>query len=349
MARNILPLLTFFLCFAVLTLPFGLPQQMALVDRQTTQHAAGMVGDKQSTDLIRTLNHRQPQLVLIGNSMLGEGVHEHKLEALLKLPTAAVWSGGVGSAWWYLVLKNIILQLKTKPTLIGIIFRDNHLTLPTVRVTGKHKKLLDSLASKDEELLDRLAYLSQENILSFHLKKYIPLFEKQAYYRQVFDATLQSITSSVLRLPDSEALNRAAASVFASNKMIPALLSKRQLDDERQQDSAKKDMTFQPEQTFLKPMIELCQKQGIPLVFIRVKRRRDLKPDSQPQVLLDYMDKLSAYLQDNKVYLLDYTNNTALQKEHFGGGDHLNRQSGRQVFTAMLAADIQKILARIEK
>ena len=349
MARNILPLLTFFLCFAVLTLPFGLPQQMALVDRQTTQHAAGMVGDKRSTDLIRTLNHRQPQLVLIGNSMLGEGVHEHKLEALLKLPTAAVWSGGVGSVWWYLVLKNIILQLKTKPTLIGIIFRDNHLTLPTVRVTGKHKKLLDSLASKDEEVLDRLAYLSQENILSFQLKKYIPLFGEQAYYRQVFDATLQSITSSVLRLPDSEALNRAAASVFASNKMIPALLSKRQLDDERQQDSAKKDMTFQPEQSFLKPMIELCQKQGIPLVFIRVKRRRDLKPDSQPQVLLDYMDKLSAYLQDNKVYLLDYTDNAALQKEHFGGGDHLNRQSGRQVFTAMLAADIQKILARIEK
>jgi hypothetical protein len=182
MARSILLLAAVLLCFALFTLPFGLPQRMALVDRRITPQSAGIVGDKYYDDLVRKLNHRQPELILIGNSMLGEGVDERQLESLLDMPAAAVWHGGVGSAWWYLVVKNIIPQLKKKPALIGIVFRDNHLTLPAMRVTGKHKPLIDSLAGEDEELLDRLAYLNQENFLSLQLKKYIPLFNKRERY-----------------------------------------------------------------------------------------------------------------------------------------------------------------------
>ncbi len=349
MARSILPLFAVLGCFALFTLPFGLPQRMALVDRQITPQAAGMVGDKYYDDLVRKLNHRQPELILIGNSMLGEGVDERQLEARLKMPAATVWTGGVGSAWWYLVVKNIIPQLKKKPALVGIVFRDNHLTLPTMRVTGKHKPLIDSLAGENEELLDRLAYLSQENFFSLQLKKYIPLFNKREYYKQAVDSTLKGIASRLLHLSGTEAVDQAAASVFASSRMIPDLLNKRQLEDERRQDSAKKDMIFQPEKTFLKPIIELCRAQNIELVFIRVKRRRDLEPGRQPKELLEYMDKLARYLHDNQAHLLDYTDNRAIQIEHFGEGDHLNRQSGRQLFTEMLADDLGKLLVKAEK
>ena len=346
MARRILPLFAVVLCFVLLTLPFGLPQRMALVDRKITPQAAGMVGDKYYDDLVRKLNHRQPELILIGNSMLGEGVDERQLESLLHTPAAAVWNGGVGSAWWYLAVKNIIPQLKKKPALVGIVFRDNHLTLPAMRVTGKHKPLIDSLASEDEELLDHLAYLGQENFFSLQLKKYIPLFNKREYYKQSLDSALKGIASSLLRVPGTKAVDQAAASIFASGRMIPTLLNQRQLDDERQQDSAKEDMTFQPEKTFLKPIIELCREQDIQPVFIRVKRRRDLEPGKQPAELLAYMDKLAKYLQTNKVHLLDYTGHAAIRAEHFGEGDHLNRQSGRQLFTALLAADSQTMLGK---
>ncbi len=349
MVRSILLLAAVLLCFALFTLPFGLPRRMALVDRQITPTAAAAVGDKYYDDVVWKLNHRQPELILIGNSMLGEGVDERQLESLLNMPAAAVWNGGVGSAWWYLVVKNIIPQLKKKPALIGIVFRDNHLTLPMMKVTGKHKPLIDSLAGENEELLDRLAYLSQENFFSLQLKKYIPLFNKREHCKQALDAVLKKTASILLRLPDTEAVDHAAASVFASGKMIPALLNQRQLDDERRQDSAKDDMAFQPEKTFLTPIMELCRRQNIQLVFIRVKRRRDLEPGRQPPELLAYMDKLRKHLQDNKAYLLDYTDHSAIQKEHFGEGDHLNRQSGRQLFTAILANDLKNIFQRSKK
>ncbi|WP_417912905.1 hypothetical protein [Candidatus Electronema sp. TJ] len=349
MARSILLFATVLLCFALFTLPFGLPQRMALVDRQITPQAAGMVGDKYYDDVVRKLNHRQPELILIGNSMLGEGVDERQLESLLDMPAAAVWNGGVGSAWWYLAVKNIIPQLKKKPVLVGIVFRDNHLTLPAMRVTGKHKPLIDRLAGENEALLDRLAYLSQENFLSLQLKKHIPLFNKREYYKQAVDVVLKRAASILLRLPNTKSVDQAAASVFASGKMIPALLNQRQLDDERQQDSAKEDMTFQPEKTFLKPIIELCREQNIQPVFIRVKRRRDLEPGKQPPELLAYMDNLRKYLQNNKAHLLDYTDHHAIQKEHFGEGDHLNRQSGRQLFTVLLANDLKKYFAAARK
>jgi hypothetical protein len=218
-----------------------------------------------------------------------------------------------------------------------------------MRVTGKHKPLIDSLAGENEEPLNRLAYLGQENFFSLQLKKYIHLFNKREYYKQAVDSTLKGIASRLLHLSGTEAVDQAAASIFASSRMIPDLLNKRQLEDERRQDSAKKDMIFQPEKTFLTPIIELCRAQNIQLVFIRVKRRRDLEPGRQPKELLEYMDKLARYLHDNQAHLLDYTDNHAIQIEHFGEGDHLNRQSGRMLFTELLADNLRKLLVTAEK
>ena len=333
------------LFFAFFALPFGIPKQMPLVDRQITPKASCMVGDKLHNDVVHKLHRRKPEIILIGNSMLGEAINQNKLSNLQPYPAASLWMGGSSSAWWYLVVKNIIPQMHSRPRLIGIFFRDNTLTLPKHRVTGKHKEFIDDFALKDEDMLDRIAYLSQQHPALLFMQKYLPVFNKREYYKRKFDLLLKDTLAGFYHLDDSAAVNHSIAETFAQQKMNNLFLHQRQMDDEKESSGGQEKMHFSPEQTFLPLIIQHCHKQGIPLVFIRVKRRRDLQPNQQSKELLTYIAELKKYLHNNGVTLIDYTNNQAIKLEHFGNGDHLNRQVGKQLFTSMLAADLQHLPA----
>lgn len=118
--------------FFVLVFAFGLPRPMNLIERDTSINDKCMLGDSLVTDLINELNQIQPELVLVGNSMLGEAVDQKEISRLMGLSAVKVWNGGAGSAWWYLVVKNIFPQLVDKPRYVGVFFRDNFLTLPNI-------------------------------------------------------------------------------------------------------------------------------------------------------------------------------------------------------------------------
>ncbi|MCI5145657.1 MAG: hypothetical protein D3923_09020 [Candidatus Electrothrix sp. AR3] len=335
----------FMFLFLLFSLPFGVPTRMSLVDRQVSSEASCMVGDKLYNDVVQKLNRRNPQIVLIGSSMLGEAVEQNMLSAMLSKPAAAVWTGGAGSAWWYLVIKNIIPRMKKKPSVIGVFFRDNFLTLPKHRVNGNHKNFIDDFSTEHEELLDRLAYLDQLNIVTLFMQKYLPIFNKKNLYKKKFDRALKNTVAHMYHFDNTKKVNQSIADVFANQNMNDAFLHERQLADDKKHYEYKGQMQFLPKKTFLEPIIRLCHDRGISLVLIRVKRRRDLQAGQQPLKLLTYMAALKKYFKKNGVYLIDYTENQSIKLQHFGRGDHLNRQSGRQLFTSMLAADLKKMPA----
>ena len=82
---------------------------------------------------------QKPHIVLLGNSMLGNGVSDKGFQALTGKRTVKFWTGGGASAWWYLSIKNVICQAKTKPETVMIFFRDQYLTDPDFRVDGRSK------------------------------------------------------------------------------------------------------------------------------------------------------------------------------------------------------------------
>jgi hypothetical protein len=341
MMKSCCTLCLVFFFFFLFTLPFGLPSR-PVVERELTTHSTAMVGDKLYHDVVAKLNRRRPQIILIGNSMLGESVEQNRLSVLLKHPVATVWQGGMESAWWYLVVKNIILHLREKPELVGIFFRDYYLTMPRLRVSGNHKKIIDDFCSPHEVFLDNLAYRQGRGIFN-NLLQYIPAYMQRNISKNAIDNWVKSLAGFFSGGVDSNQVANAISSIFAQHHLNDNLLHRRQVADEKDQEKGA-NKEFDPETSFIPVIIQLCKAADIKLVFIRVKRRRDLQSGMQPPELLCYIKELKRYLRKERISLIDYTDNRHIVLEDFGKGDHLNRQSGRYKFTALLASDLHLVL-----
>jgi len=333
--------------FILLTLSFGLPGKMRLIDRNSSSYVQydvtdksipeSMISDTPDPDLLGTLSNINSELVLLGNSMLGEAVGQQQMSRLLGIPTVKVWLGGSGSAWWYLVIKNILPQLPYKPKYIGIFFRDNYLTLPQHKTNGRHRNGIDGLAGEHEEVLDQLAYYSSMNPVELGLQRYVPLCNHRSRLKDTFERNLKQMTADVVGVEGVKKVNELIKDTFDNAKMNSLMLHEREIADERAQDAYRKDMSFHPDRCFLEHIVKLCKEQGITLFFVRVKRLRDLKPHRQSPELLKYISQLNSYLDEQNIPLIDFTDNRQIVKRHYAKSDHLNRKGGRKLFTALLA------------
>jgi hypothetical protein len=80
-------------------------------------------------------------------------------------------------------------------------------------------------------------------------------------------------------------------------------------------------------------MFEHARANGVELVFVRIKRRRDALGRPMPEGLRRYNQSLDAYLVSNGAAILDMTDSAVIGIEHFAAGDHLNRGDGRRHFS----------------
>jgi len=340
--RNIIRICLTVFIFFILVLAFGSPREMKLVERSSSIDDECLVGDKHIPDLSETLTSIKPELILLGNSMLGEAVGQEQISEALGVNSVKVWLGGSGSAWWYLVIKNIVSKLSHRPRYIGIFFRDNYLTLPQHKTSGKHKKGIDGFAGEGEEVLDQLAYFSSMNSVELAVQKYLPLFNHRTQLRETFEQNLKNLVAKNTGVGDVEKVNELISVTLDNAKMNSQMLHRRQIADELTQDEYRKDMSFHPERSFLEHIVTMCKEQDIGLFFVRVKRLRDLKVNKQSPELLKYISQLNAYLNEQNIPFIDFTDNRQILKKHFGKSDHLNKKGGRNLFTQLLAEQIKK-------
>jgi hypothetical protein len=104
------------------------------------------------------IDERKPDIVLIGNSMIGEGIDVGTLSTQTKSKIYEIRDNGQLTAWQYMVVKNVIGSAKHVPKLVVVVERINSYTTPQVRVTGDSKNAIDELRNGDEKVLDALAY-----------------------------------------------------------------------------------------------------------------------------------------------------------------------------------------------
>jgi hypothetical protein len=293
--------------------------------------------------LVASLAEEEPDLVLLGNSMLGEGVDEVLFSSLTGKNAYKLGINGAASAVWYLVIKNVIAPLDDPPEAVVLFFRDSFLTQPGFRVDGKYFAKVERYAGPGENLLDRLAYLDGMSRGSYFATKWLPLYgEREDIRARIVGTAKFGMTQQALGA-DSLAVELAIAGTFADSNMNPDLLTAAQLEAESTPAvQAHFDFAAGLDKSFLPEMVGILREKDIDLVLVRVKRRRDLRPDSRPAELETYIEDLSGYLAAKGVPFLDYTNETSLAAEHFGKGDHLN-ESGREVFTRLLAGDLRSL------
>lgn len=305
-----------------------------------TAFAFGEARQRQSTQYVHDLQTQfeqaKPAVVLLGDSMLGEGVDQELFSELAGASTAKIAQGGSATAYWYLMLKNVIAATRYKPPLLVVFFRDHFLTEPSFRVHDPYQQTINALAADQEELLDQLAYWPALNPLERFLQGHVRMYQEKDAFRSTVERWVKAAVALLFGY-ETSASDEAIERVFDEEHMVPELMTKRQLDAEQAQNDSLYDFSKRLPRSFLPAMVDIARQNDIQLAFVRVKRRRDLVPYQQPAALVQYMKDLQAYSEGNDIPLIDFTDDARLQPEHYGNGDHLNRDLGRPLFTRMVS------------
>lgn len=292
---------------------------------------------------INLLNERQPEIFLLGDSMLGPAVDEDVVADTLKKKTTLVSLPGTASTIWYLMIKNNIVLAEHKPKYLVVFFRDTMMTLPGYRVTGRYFEQIDEFASPDDTLLTERAYINQMRPFEKFFEGYFPLYGSRWIIRQSLDHYIRYPIGNAMLNCDKACMDYAMEAVFDESNLDVTFLSDAigAADDYLYSDEAL-DFDGQVDSTFLPEVIRLCRENGIQLVLVRMPILRYYDPAERPNGLDEYIQGLSSYLNENDVPFLDFDQKD-MPPEFFSDTLHLNEQ-GEARFTQMLTDALRTII-----
>lgn len=278
------------------------------------------------------------ELVLIGNSFLREGVDTDALQIAVDRPVEKIVVLGSSSAVWYLILKNNVTNAEPAPSYAIIFFVDNFLTKPDYIIKSYYSDI-DRFGAVDESLLDRLAFWESAGLLERTFTEYSLFYRFRYGMQQDYYGFAYSFFPAILGFSPEET-DFAGDVAFSSDKRDPAILTPIE--------QASWQATVNPfydevEQSFLPEMLRIAAQKNVKLIFVRMKRLRDVEPNRQPVGMERYIQDLGDYLAANGSSLLDFTNEEELTIDYFGEGDHLNEE-GRALFTQLLAPQLLRLI-----
>jgi len=278
------------------------------------------------------LRAAQPEYVVIGDSMAGIRIDPRHLSRVTGRSVAGLFTPGTPVAYWYLQLKNLVADNGLTHMRGAIIFfRDDQLTTQ-VEVNGP---ILDRVARDEEPELDRI-------LAAYRLG---PLSDVHRAARSVyqFDRTRVWLEPRLTRAPSAfalppsrwlqwtsratgdremtpeELLNAINGDMFALDK-----LRKFAAADLPQAEEAFLDFDAQVDRSLLPAILDLAERAGIRLAFIRVQRRpRPDGPPDQSAALAEYVARLEAYLEQHGAYFHDDRGDADQPLAIYADGDHL--------------------------
>ncbi|MGE5250886.1 MAG: hypothetical protein ACM3QS_11815 [Bacteroidota bacterium] len=291
----------------------------------------------------RSIDTRQPEVVLVGDSTLEVGVDADELGRLTQRSTLSIAIPGSASAVWYLLLKNNIVDALHPPRTLVIIERDTILTAPGYRVQGSYFKQIDEFAGRNEPLLLQRSFLNQMNPVERAAEKYIPLYGARMQARDELDRFVRYSLPGLAGC-DPGCTDNAMYSTFGAGDLEPGEL-RNAVSAAEQYLYTSRQLNFheQVEQSFLPEIIRLAQEHHIQLIVVRLKTYASGMGDLESAALKRYVRDLSGYLHQNNVVFLDFGNDPRLRREFFADPIHLNEQ-GRKTFTVLLAEALRQVL-----
>jgi hypothetical protein len=313
-------------------------------------HSYKNPGDKLSFDSIQkavsTFNY---PVLFLGNSILEKGIDNVQVSNIIKMRSYLIGVGASASAWWYLVIKNVICQISVKPKVLIMIFRDTELTRASFRVKNEHKDRIDLASTGSEPVLDRKAYLNDISNVEYFILKYWPMYQKKNDFHEKFNEGIKNNVASIFYNLPTGIADTLINQVFETSNLDKDLMTQYQLKYEQPGDEEDFDFNNKVEMSFLPDYIELTKKNNIKLILVRAKTRRDVIPNSEPSELVTYIKDLTQYLAANNVPFIDFSHHPEITNEHFADGDHLNDSIGKRKFSELTGEALKPYLEEFQK
>jgi hypothetical protein len=271
---------------------------------------------------IQDLREAAPGIVIVGDSMAGR-IDENHLAEIAGTPVLPVLMNATGSAYWYLVLKNYVVESGVKPGWVLVFFRDTNLTDVAFRLDGPYRPALDAVARDREPELDRVVgrraagawsgvYRATESV--YHVRRMRDWMEPAL---NAWPAHLVAATGRERQL-----LERVNGSFTLDKFRSVAQADVAAADDREANFRANVDRSVLP------LMLDVAKSAGLRLCFVRVMRRPvDGQPPAVSPALSTYMHELSDYVRANGAYFIDDHEDPSLAQLPYGDGDHISRDA----------------------
>jgi hypothetical protein len=294
---------------------------------------------------VDSLVKKQPDVVLIGNSMLNTRVNKSLFQDMVAPNTTGfVAEGGTRSTVWWFMMKNVVGALKTPPKVIFIFYRDYDFTSPGLHLEGNYLDVARSFMKPDDETLLAMAKNDSGPVQHPVLERYLPDKLTQDVRRRLGnlavdagaigqgkqgDDNLQEDLTNLFDFQNLRSDVRDAGAV--ANDVVP--------DDERV-------FSTDPTDNFLELFNTFAKERGIRLIFYRVKRRPDAENHvAQDEDLLTYTKEFRHWAESNGHALVDETDDPRLTLSMYHDGDHLAR-AAMDDYTKMFVDRIQSLLPK---
>lgn len=292
----------------------------------------------------RTIQERGVKLVLLGDSVLEQGVDEAALSVELQIPAHSIAVPGSTSAFWYLILKNVILQAEPRPDTVVLLFRDTILTLPNFHVRGGYINELDQFATAREDVLQERAYINFMNPLEKAALSYLPFYRNGQQFKERADDRVRDLLPGVVFSCDTECVARADATVYHVENLRPEFVHEALAGDEDFL-FTREAMDFDAliERSFLPEIIRLARENDMQLILVHERTQIFPSVDAEPKALRDYKQKLAEYLAENEIPLVDFSYDPRLPESYFVDILHMNAE-GKSLFTQLLVDALRPLL-----
>lgn len=289
------------------------------------------------------LNKEKPQLLVFGDSVVDTNVDAALMTDQLGKRVSAISEPGAGSALLYLVLKNNIVKAESKPEALILVFRDTVLTLPGFRVHGSFFEVMDEYAGAEDDFALRLAIRDQMGPVAKTAEAYFPPYWGRWDLRALIVTRLINFPARAAFGCDDSCVEESMADIFGNQNFEPDQLNET-INSAENFLYIEKNLDFgtQVGQSFLPEIIRLCRQHNIKLILVRTKTLRFSVQNPEPAALIEYMNDLNAYAQEQNVIMIELAYDDRLDASHFKDVHHLD-QGGKKIFTGMLSAAIESL------
>jgi hypothetical protein len=293
---------------------------------------------------IARLRNKQPDVVLIGDSILGSSIDP----PLFEEKTGArhvelLWNGGAASAAWYLLLKNYVIPSEVHPRLVCFFFRDRLLTDATFRTTPTYRRFLESIRRGKEPVFRSVLEGDEELSAMARVIAWLYPLNDRRHVQQ------EKISRFAFRVAAS-----GGHGVGPLRRRVNETFDVAKLRDEIMPESSEvsgekpKEFSADPKRNFLPHIVEMAQQAGIPLCFVREKRH-PLSNGTVPQTeaLQRYIAGLRAWLEGQGCTVVDLTNDAELSEGMYlsDEDDHI-RPAAKSQATEIYAAKLRPLLLK---
>ncbi|MDQ3546671.1 MAG: hypothetical protein M3429_09195 [Verrucomicrobiota bacterium] len=291
---------------------------------------------------IKHLQKQQPEVVMIGDSVLGGSINAELFAQETGLRSVELlWNGGAASAAWYLLLKNYVVAAEIQPQLVCIFFRERMLTDAAFRTNPTYRRFLESLRHQKEPVYRMVLQSDEENksALGRAIDWLYPLNTRRHVQQEKISRLAFRVAAGGVSIGP---LRRRVNEIFDPVKLREEIMN----ESAELSGEAPEEFTADPKRNFLPHIVDAAKQAGLKLCFVREKRYP--LPDGttpQPEDIQRYTADLRQWLESQGCLFVDLTSNLTPDQSMYTkpGDDHI-RKGAKDEATKIYAEKLRPLL-----